>query len=110
MAKLNPHVFEIHPGIVLKGQLSMAKDVMVTGKFEGDLKTLGRLTVASGGVMTGSIEAGALVLEPGHEVEAKIKVGAQPRSKTSTPVAPKIGGNKWPMSFQKLKELALGRK
>ena len=54
----------------------MVKDIVLTGKFEGDLQTLGCLTVASGGVVTGSIDAGALVLEPGNLVEARVKVGA----------------------------------
>jgi hypothetical protein len=102
-------VFEIHPGLVLKGQMSMAKDIILTGKFEGDLKTLGCLTVAEGGVVTGSIEAGALVLQPGHEVEAKIKVGPQPRGRVLED-APKSAGNKWPGRLRKLKELALGRR
>ncbi|MCE0485229.1 MAG: polymer-forming cytoskeletal protein [Methylacidiphilales bacterium] len=111
MTLLNHPVFEIHPGIRLKGQLSMAKDVLITGKFEGDLKTLGRLTVAAGGVMTGSIEAGALVLEAGHQVEARIHVGALSRPKVEAPVRTrKPAGKKWPASLQKLKELALGRK
>jgi len=109
MSNLNLPVFELHPGIILKGQLSMAKDIVLTGKFEGDLQTLGCLTVASGGVVTGSIEAGALVLEPGNQVEARIKVGAQPRAKIFEEVKKATGGM-WPSTFQKLKELALGRR
>jgi len=102
-------VFEIHPGLVLKGQLSMAKDIVLTGTFEGDLKTLGCLTVAEGGTVTGSIEAGALILKPGHRVEASIKVGPPPKSKAHEEKK-KAGDNKWPGRFRKLKELALGRK
>ena len=102
-------VFEIHPGIVMKGQLSMAKDIVLTGKFEGELQTLGRLTVASGGIVTGSIEAGALVLEEGNQVEARLKVGSQPRTKIFEENT-KTGGSLWPTSFKKLKEMALGRK
>jgi hypothetical protein len=102
-------VFEIHSGISLKGRLSMATDIVLTGKFEGDLQTLGRLTVASGGVITGSIEAGALVLEPGHQVEARVRVGAQPRPQVIRETE-KAAPVRWPGTFQKLKELALGRK
>jgi hypothetical protein len=101
-------LLEIHSGIVLKGQLSMAKDILLTGKFEGDLKTAGRLTVAAGGTALGSIEAGALLLEPGHQVEAKIKVGSPPPPKTFDMIA-KISTSKWPSRLRKLKALAFGR-
>jgi len=105
-------ILEIHSGIVLKGQLSMVKDIILTGKFEGDLQTLGRLTVSAGGTATGSIEAGALVLEPGNHVEARVKVTSPGASKPSTFAT---GGDtssprKWPLSLKKLKDLALGRK
>jgi len=113
MSAPTPTALEIHPGIMLKGQLSMEKDVVLTGKFEGELQTLGRLTVASGGAITGSIDAGALVLEPGNLVEARVKVGPQPKSsrKTAQPEGgkPALGGF-WSNPFQKLKEFALGRK
>src|SRR5271168_1198768 len=104
-------VLEIHPGIVLKGQLSMVKDVVLTGKFEGDLQTLGCLTVASGGVVTGSIDAGALVLELGNRVEARVRVGASPRPTTGARVSEEIqkaAGSLWTGRFQRLKEFALG--
>ena len=98
-------IFEIHPGIVMKGQLSMAKDIVLTGKFEGDLKTLGCLTVADGGVATGSIEASALILEPGNRVEAKVKVGGQPRTKIFEETK-KAASGLWSGKLKKL----LGRK
>lgn len=104
-------VLEISSAIVLKGQLSMAKDVVLTGKFEGDLQTLGCLTVASGGTATGTIEAGALVLEPGNLVEARIKVGPPPRSHAMVfDTAKKATGGLWKGRFQKLKEMAFGRR
>ncbi len=105
----NTSVFELHPGLVLKGQLSMAKDITLTGKFEGDLKTLGCLTVADGGIVTGTIEAGALVLKAGHQVEAKIKVGPPPKSAQPNETR-KAGDSKWHGRLRKLKEMALGRK
>src|SRR5476651_130565 len=98
----NNAVFEIHPGIVMKGQLSMAKDIVLTGKFEGDLQTLGCLTVASGGVVIGSIDAGALVLEPGNLVEAKVRVGASSRPRILEETAMKMVGSKWSGRLQKL--------
>ena len=111
MSNLNLPVFELHPGIILKGQLSMAKDIVLTGKFEGDLQTLGCLTVTSGGVVIGSIDAGALILEPGNLVEARVRVGAPSRQKVKgLEESAKMTANKWSGGFQKLKELALGRK
>ena len=107
-----PPPLEIHPGIVLKGQLSLVKDVVLTGKFEGDLQTLGRLTVAPGGAITGSIDAGALVLEPGNLVEARVKVGPPPKSRGR--VAGQDGSAAtegfWSSGFRRLKEFALRRK
>jgi hypothetical protein len=105
-------VLEIHSGIVLKGSLSMVKDVVLTGKFEGELRTLGRLTVASGGSATGSIDAGALVLEPGNLVEARIKVSPPSKAtlKALDDARKKTAGSFWATKFQKLKEFAFGRK
>jgi len=108
-AKEETRLLEIHPDLVMKGELSMAKDVLLTGKFEGDLRTTGCLTVAAGGAAIGSIEAGALVLEPGNEVEARIKVGSPVPPKTFD-VAKKISASKWSSGLKKLKELAFGRK
>ena len=103
--------FEIHTGITLKGQLSMVNDIVLTGTFEGDLQTLGCLTVASGGVMTGTIDAGSLVLREGNVVEARVKVGAPAKAIGKKPPAeagkPMFTGLK--RGFQKLKELALGK-
>ncbi len=89
----------------------MVKDVILTGKFEGDLKTLGCLTVAPGGMATGTIDAGALILEPGNLVEARVKVGPPPKSVLRAVEERKSGVESfWPGSFRKLKEFALGRK
>jgi hypothetical protein len=104
---------QIHPGITLKGQLSAVKDVVLTGKFEGELQTLGCLTVASGGAITGSIDAGALVLEPGNLVEARVKVGPPPKSSAKVKAQGEntSAGGFWSGGFQKLKSVfALGRK
>ncbi len=110
MSDSQPPAFEIHSGITLKGQLSMVNDIILTGKFEGDLQTLGCLTVAPGGVMMGTIDAGALVLKPGNLVEARVKVGAPPKTGAKTfgdGGKPLFSG--WKRGFQKLKELAMGR-
>ena len=110
MPDSQPPAFEIHPGITLKGQLSMVNDIVLTGKFEGDLQTLGCLTVAPGGVMLGTIDAGGLVLKPGNLVEARVRVGAPPKSAAKSSAEggkPIFSG--WKRGFQKLKELAMGR-
>ena len=99
---------EIHPGIVLKGQLSMVKDVVLTGRFEGDLQTLGQLTVSAGGTAVGTIEAGALVLEPGNLVEARVKVTSPGAPQPATGADANRSG-KWPLRLKKLKQMALGR-
>ena len=89
----------------------MVKDVILTGKFEGDLKTLGCLTVASGGVIVGTIDAGALVLEPGNRVEARVKVGPPAKSALRAAEEKRRGlEDFWPRSFRMLKEFALGRR
>jgi len=110
----NDKILELHSGIVLKGQLSMVNDIVLTGKFEGDLHTLGRLTVSSGGSAQGTIEAASLVLEPGNQVEARVKIATPPKSKSGSSLTPKkektATASKWPVTFQKLKNLALGRK
>ncbi len=87
----------------------MAKDVLLTGKFEGNLRTAGCLTVAAGGTAVGSIEAGALVLEPGNQVEAMVKV-SRPALPRTFDVAGKIGAGKWSSRLKKLKEMAFGWK
>ena len=111
MSQPNQPVLEIHSGIVLKGELSMVKDVILTGKFEGDLKTLGCLTVAPGGMATGTIDAGALILEPGNLVEARVRVGPPPKAALRAAEEKKNAVESfWPGSFRKLKEMALGRK
>lgn len=109
MSAPSPSVIEIHSGLVLKGQLSMVKDVILTGKFEGDLTTYGCLTVTSGGIATGTIDVGALILEPGNLVVARVKVGAKTLPKAA-PEPKKSVASRWSNPFQKLKEMALGRK
>ncbi len=113
MPASNPSAFEIHSGLVMKGQLSTIKDVILTGRFEGELQSLGCLTVASGGVVTGSIDVGGLVLEPGNLVTARVKVKPRPQPKpdaapAETLAAPPVSG--WRRGIQRLKEITLKRR
>ncbi len=88
----------------------MVKDIILTGKFEGELQTLGCLTVAPGGIMVGSIDAGALILKPGNLVEARVKIGPQPKAAAKSSAEggkPMFAG--WKRGIQKLKELAMGK-
>ena len=99
-------VLEIHSGIMLKGRLSMVKDVVLTGEFDGELETLGCLTVAAGGVAKGTIDAGALILEPGNLVEARIKIGpkVKPKPGLGAPAETKeTTGGFWSGRFEQLK-------
>ncbi len=100
---------EIHSGITLKGELSVLKDIVLTGTFDGDLQTYGSLTVASGGAVKGTIDAGGLILEPGNLVEARVLVRAHEKPKQPEEIK-KPGPSLWSGSLQKLKEIALGRK
>ena len=88
----------------------MVKDIVLTGRFEGDLQTLGCLTVASGGVVIGTVDAGGLVLKEGYVVEGRVKVGTHPKP-VGKPAAdagqPLFNGLK--KGFRKLKELAMGK-
>ncbi len=88
----------------------MVKDVVLTGKFEGDLKTLGCLTISEGGAMTGSVEAGALVLETGHELAAKVRITPSLIPKAGESAQRTANATSWSGHFQKLKKLAFGRK
>jgi cytoskeletal protein CcmA (bactofilin family) len=89
----------------------MVSDVILTGQFDGDLETFGCLTVASGGVAKGSIDAGALVLEPGNRVEARVKIGPKTKPVIRAPEEPRVAtGGFWSGRISKLKEFALGRK
>jgi len=112
MAEPDIPFIEIHSGIVLKGKLSVTKDVVITARYDGELHTLGRLTVVSGAVATGTVEASALTLEPGNQLEAMVKI-------TRPPLAPplkgfdrvkKFGAAKWPSGLKKVRDMVLGRK
>ena len=109
MSDSHQPAFEIHSGLTLKGQLSMVKDIVLTGKFEGDLQTLGSLTVASGGIMVGTIDAGGLVLKEGNLVEARVRVGPPPKVAIPNADSGMPMFSSWKRGFQKLKELAMGR-
>jgi cytoskeletal protein CcmA (bactofilin family) len=86
----------------------MVKDIFLTGRFEGDLRTEGRLTVSAGGTAIGTIEAGALVLEPGNHVEARVKIKS-PGTAQPVPISRRKGQpSNWPLSLKKLKDMAMG--
>ena len=110
----SPDALEIHSNLQLKGELSMVRDVVITGRFEGDLHTQGCLTVPAGGVAIGTIEAGSLVLEPGNNVEARVKIVApvapsSPKKQQANVPAKTEGPAKWPSRWKKLTAMALGR-
>lgn len=111
MSAPTPTTLEIHPGITLKGSLSAVKDVVLTGRFEGDLQTLGCLTVTSGGAATGTINAGSLVLEPGNLVEARIQIAPPPKSAFPKPEGEASAARFWTNGVEKIRKLfSFGRK
>jgi hypothetical protein len=57
----------------------------------------------------GTIEAGALVLEPGNNVEARVKVASSQDAVKGSGSAPKPKLSLWPLRLKKIKDFALGR-
>jgi hypothetical protein len=95
---------QISVGTILKGQLSSTNDIVVAGRFEGALQTLGCLTIVPDGVLKGSIDAGALLLEPGHLVEAQVRVQGLPGpAKRPRGGDAKITEGFWKAGIEKLK-------
>lgn len=52
----------IGPDVVLKGNLKSGGDVIIAGAFEGDIACEGRLTLAAGATLVGSVGAAEVVL------------------------------------------------
>lgn len=52
----------IGPDVVLKGNLKSGGDVTIAGVFEGDVACEGRVTIASGATLVGSVGAAEVVL------------------------------------------------
>jgi cytoskeletal protein CcmA (bactofilin family) len=52
----------IGPDVVLKGNLKSGGDVLIVGTFEGDIACEGRLTIAAGANLVGSVGASEVIL------------------------------------------------
>ena len=52
----------IGPDVVLKGNLKSGGDVVIAGAFEGDIACEGRLTIAAGATLVGSVGAAQVIL------------------------------------------------
>ena len=60
----NSELLEITPGGAFKGRVSI-NEAIIAGEFDGELVVRGRLLVASGGRIVGTIKYGSLVVEEG---------------------------------------------
>jgi len=52
----------IGPDVVLKGNLKSGGDVLIAGTFEGEIACEGRLTIAAGANLVGSVGASEVIL------------------------------------------------
>ena len=52
----------IGPDVVVKGNLTSGGNVVIAGAFEGDVTCEGRLTIAAGATLVGSVNAAEVVL------------------------------------------------
>lgn len=81
----------IGAGVVIKGAISAAGDVVVAGTLEGDLVSQARVVVAAGGFVKGRIEASEIVIGGklvGDSVAAKalsLQGSAEVRGDVTTP-------------------------
>lgn len=82
-------------------------EAMISGRFEGELTVNGRLTVAAGGVITGSISYKELQIEAGATIDGKLtplKEGGA-SSKSSAPAKKKETGTKEAAALAKAREI-----
>jgi cytoskeletal protein CcmA (bactofilin family) len=77
--------FDILEAGVFEGTATV-QDAVVAGRFNGQLVVLGRLTVKSTGRIQGEIEYGALEVEAGSRMEARITARAQGVEEKKAPV------------------------
>ena len=67
----NSELLEITPGGAFKGRVSI-NEAIIAGEFDGELVGRGRLLVASGGRIVGTIKYGSLVVEEGGHVSGQV--------------------------------------
>lgn len=69
------------------------QDAVIAGRFDGKLVVKGRLTVKSTAHITGEIEYGALEIESGSRIEARIAVRPAAPVAEKAPAADKTGAS-----------------
>jgi cytoskeletal protein CcmA (bactofilin family) len=52
---------------------AVVDDAVIAGSFEGDLSVRGRLTLKEGGTISGSVQYGSIVIEPGGTIRGDMK-------------------------------------
>ena len=67
----NSELLEITPDGAFKGRVSI-NEAIIAGEFDGELVVRGRLLVASGGRIVGTIKYGSLVVQEGGHVSGQV--------------------------------------
>jgi cytoskeletal protein CcmA (bactofilin family) len=87
-------VIEVRESGLFKGSADI-DDAVIAGRFEGDLRVHGLLTVHSTGRITGKVQYGRLAVEEGGTINGDIQtitVGSQPLQHPASP-APASSGS-----------------
>ncbi len=74
---------DVAPTGFFKGNADV-KEADISGRFEGELIASERLTVRTGGRISGSVRYGSIVIEPGGEVSGDMQPLDSPRLKSQT--------------------------
>lgn len=62
----------------IHGSVSSLGPVLVEGRIEGDLRSKSRVTIAPSGVVSGKIDAPAIEVSPGAQINGELQIrGAQ---------------------------------
>ncbi len=80
-------------------------EAQISGRFEGDITVNGRLTVAAGGVITGSISYKELQIEAGATIDGKLTPLKEGATSASRPAAKKEKSAKEAAALAKAKEI-----
>ena len=61
--------------LTIEGKIEGAGHVRIAGKFKGDVKVQGNLTIEQGGVINGDLKAGSLTVAAGSRIRGHIECG-----------------------------------
>lgn len=80
-------LIEVAPSGVFKGSAEV-EDADISGHVDGDLTVTNKLTVRSGGKISGSVRYGSIIIEAGGEVSGDMQALASPARAAPAPVDP----------------------